>query len=132
VDEQEIRELIRAMNDAWLGLPAEEIPAALGGCFHDHMVIRGADLTVTARGKDACIQSYVDFVQQVVIHECTLEDPEIDLAGDSAAAVYNWEMTYELGAQEYHEAGADVLMLARTDGRWLVTWRLMLPSVGQD
>lgn len=132
MDEQEIRELIRAMNDAWLGLPAEEIPAALGGCFHDDMVIRGADLTVTARGKDACIQSYVDFVQQAVIRECTLEDPEIDLAGDSAAAVYNWEMTYELEGQEYHEAGADVMMLARTDGHWLVTWRLMLPSVGQD
>ena len=132
MDEQEIRELIRAMNDAWLGLPAEEIPAALDACFHDDMAIRGADLSVTARGKDACIQSYVDFVQQAVIRECTLEDPEIDLAGDSAAAVYNWEMTYELEAQEYHEAGADVLMLARTDGRWLVTWRLMLPSVGQD
>ena len=120
------------MNDAWLGLPAEEIPAALDPCFHDDMVIRGADLTVAGRGKDACIQSYLDFVQQAVIRECTLEDPEIDLAGDSAAAVYNWEMTYELEAQEYHEAGADVLMLARTDGRWLVTWRLMLPSVGQD
>jgi hypothetical protein len=132
VDEEAIRQLIRTMNDAWLGLPVEEIPAALDACFHDDMAIRGADLTVTGRGKDACIQSYVDFVQQAVIRECTLGDPEIDLAGDSAAAVYNWEMTYELEGQEYSEAGADILMLARVDGRWLVTWRLMLPSVGQD
>jgi hypothetical protein len=132
VNEQEIRELIHAMNDAWLGLPAEEIPAALDACFHQDMAIRGADLSVTARGKDACIQSYVDFVQQAAIRECTLEDPEIDLAGNSATAVYNWEMTYELDGQEYSEAGADILMLVREDGRWLVTWRLMLPSVGQD
>jgi hypothetical protein len=132
VDEEAIRQLIRAMNDAWLGLPVEEIPAALDACFHDDMVIRGADLTVTGRGKDACIQSYVDFVEQAVVRECTLGDPEVDLAGNSATAVYDWEMTYELEGQEYSEAGADILMLTREDGRWLVTWRLMLPSVGED
>jgi hypothetical protein len=132
VDEHDIRQVIRTMNDAWLGLPAEEIPAALDPCFHDDMVIRGADLTVAGRGKDACIQSYLDFVQQAVIRECTLGDPEIDLAGDSATAVYNWEMTYEMEGEEYSEAGADILMLTRVDGRWLIAWRLMLPSVGQD
>jgi ketosteroid isomerase-like protein len=132
VDEQDIRDLIRNMNDAWLGLPAEEIPAALGAFFHQDATIRGADLSITARGKEACIQSYVDFVEQAAIRECTLEDAEVDLAGDSASAVYNWEMTYELEGQEYSEAGADVVMLARVDGRWLITWRLMLPSVGQD
>lgn len=120
------------MNDAWLSGPAEEIAARLEACFHDDVVIRGADLTIAARGKEACIQSYVDFVEQAAIRECTLEEPEIDLAGDTAAAVYSWEMTYELEGESYSEAGADLLMLARFDGRWLITWRAMLPSVGQD
>ena len=132
MDEQAIRDLIRAMNDAWMAGPVEDIPAALDQCFHDDIVIRGADLSITGRGKEACIQSYVEFVQQAVIRECTLDDPEIDLAGDSAAAVYTWEMTYEMEGQEYSEAGADVLMLTRVDGRWLINWRAMLPSVGQD
>jgi hypothetical protein len=132
VDEDDIRQLIRTMNDTWMGGPVEEIPDRLAACFHDNMVIRGADLTITAVGKDACIQSYLDFVQQAAIREATLGDPEIDFAGDTAAAVYSWEMTYELEGQEYSEAGADVLMLARVDGRWLITWRAMLPSVGQD
>ena len=132
MDEQEIRALIQGMNDAWLQLPVEEIPAALGGYFHDDMAIRGADLALAGRGKQECIQSYVDFVQQAAIRECTLGDPEIDIAGDTAAAVYSWEMTYEMEGQEYSDAGADVLMLARVDGRWLITWRAMLPSVGQD
>jgi hypothetical protein len=113
-------------------LPVEEIGGALEVFFHDDMTIRGADLSITARGKDACIQSYLDFVQQAGIRECTLEEAEVDLARDTASAVYNWEMTYEMDGQEYSEAGADVLMLARVDGRWLITWRLMLPSVGQD
>ncbi len=132
MDEQQIRELIRAMNDAWLKGPAAEIPARLAPCFHENAVIRGADLEAVASGRDACIQSYVDFVGQAVIRECTLDEPEIDLAGGTATAVYHWEMTYELGGEQYSEAGADVLVLARTDGRWLVTWRLVLPSVGED
>jgi uncharacterized protein (TIGR02246 family) len=132
VDADDIRQLIRNMNDAWLAGPVEDIPARLDPFFHDDMVIRGADLQVAGRGKDACIQSYVDFVQEAVIRECTLDEAEVDLAGDTAAAVYSWEMTYELDGQEYSEAGADVLMLTRVDGRWLVTWRTMLPSVGQD
>jgi hypothetical protein len=74
----------------------------------------------------------VDFVNHAKVRECTLGEPEIDLAGDTASAVYSWEMTYELDGHEYSEAGADVLMLARVDGRWLITWRLMLPSVGED
>jgi hypothetical protein len=132
VDEQAIRELIERMNDAWLHRPAAEIAAAMDPYFHADAVIRGADLASLSRGKQECIQSYVDFVQHAAIHECTLGEPEIDLAGDTAAAVYSWEMTYEMEGHEYCEAGADVLMLSRVNGRWLITWRVMLPSVGQD
>jgi len=128
VDEQLIRELIDYMNNAWLQGAIEELPAALDACFHDQMVIRGADLQIASAGKDACIQSYLDFVSQAAIRECTLEEPTIDLAGDSAVAVYSWDMTYDMAGQTYEESGTDVLMLARVLGRWLITWRAMLPN----
>jgi len=128
VDEQQIRELIDYMNNAWLQGAIEELPAALDTCFHDQMTIRGADLQIASAGKDACIQSYLDFVSQAAIRECTLEEPSIDLAGDSAVAVYSWDMTYDMDGQTYEESGTDVLMLARVLGRWLITWRAMLPN----
>src|SRR5512146_194569 len=113
VDEQEIRALIDRMNRAWLEGPVEEMPAALAACFHPAMVIRGGDLAPHGVGRDACVESYIDFVNSAVIHNCQLEEPSIDLAGDTAAAVYGWEMTYETDGQTYHEAGSDILMLAR-------------------
>jgi hypothetical protein len=125
VDEQLIRELIDRMNRAWLEGPIEELPAALDTCFHPAMVIRGGDLQINAVGKEACIQSYIDFLSNAVVHRCMIDTPEIDIAGDSAMATYGWEMTYESEGQTYEEAGSDILALARSDTGWLITWRAM-------
>ena len=129
VDEQLIRELIDRMNRAWLEGPIEELPAALDACFHPAMVIRGGDLQVNGAGKQACIQSYIDFLGSAVVHRCMIDAPEIDIAGDTAMAVYGWEMTYETEGQTYEEAGSDILALARCESGWLITWRAMLPAV---
>ncbi len=119
------------MNRAWLEGPIEELPAALDACFHPAMVIRGGDLQVNGAGKEACIQSYIDFLGSAVVHRCVLDEPEIDIAGDTAVAVYGWQMTYETEGQTYEEAGSDILALARFDTGWLITWRAMLPAVGE-
>ena len=129
VDEQLIRELIDRMNRAWLEGPIEDLPAALDACFHSTMVIRGGDLQVNGAGKEACIQSYIDFLGSAVVHRCMIDAPEIDIAGDTAMAVYGWEMTYETEGQTYEEAGSDILALARGESGWLITWRAMLPAL---
>lgn len=127
--EEQIRAVIERMNHAWLEGTIEDLPAALGECFHSAMVIRGGDLQAHGVGKDACIQSYLDFLETAEIHRCVIEPPEIDVAGESAMAIYGWEMTYETEGQTYTESGSDILALARCEGRWLITWRAMLPAI---
>ena len=55
VAREQIRPLLDRINDAWLKLAPEDIPAALDDCFDDQAVIKGPDLTVLANGKQACI-----------------------------------------------------------------------------
>lgn len=98
-------------------------------CFHPAIVIRGGDLEAHGAGKDACIRSYLDFLTNSTIHSCVIEPPEIDVAGETAIAIYGWEMTYETEGQTYTESGSDILALAKVDGRWLITWRAMLPAI---
>jgi hypothetical protein len=129
VAEDEIRALIDRMNAAWLHGTIEELPAVLDQCFHPAMVIRGGDLAVHGSGKEACIQSYLDFLESATIHRCEIGPAEIDVAEDSAMVVYQWEMTYETEGETYTEAGSDILALARSDGGWLITWRAMLPAI---
>jgi hypothetical protein len=129
VPEDEIRAVIGRLNSAWLEGTIEELPGVLDQCFHPAIVIRGGDLAVNAAGKEACIQSYLDFLGSATIHRCVIGPPEIDVAGDTGMAVCQWEMTYEMDGQTYHEAGSDILALARFGQGWLITWRAMLPAI---
>jgi hypothetical protein len=120
------------MNRAWLEGTVEDLPDALREVFHPAMVIRGGDLERHGVGRDECIQSYIDFLEKAIFHRCVIEPAEIDLAGETAMAVYPWEMTYEMDGQTYTEAGSDIVALARADGRWWITWRAMLPAMVEE
>ena|SRR5438270_12273 len=127
-DKLQIRLLLQRINQAWLKGPAADIPAALDGCFHPAMVIRGPEFRLAGQGSATAVESYAAFLRMATVRNCSLSEPEIDLAGDTAAATYSWKMTYELNGKEYTEAGYDVFMLSRTEDHWIVTWRATLPA----
>ena len=102
----------------------------MDGCFHDEATILGPDFKVLGRGADTCIRSYVDFLQQAKVRDCTLSEPDIQVTGEAAVAAYGWKMTYELNGKEYTEAGHDLFVFTCVDGRWLAIWRALLPSAG--
>jgi ketosteroid isomerase-like protein len=104
--------------------------ATLNECFADDVVMRGPVLSFLGKGRDLAVQSYQDFVTQAEVKSFSLDDPEIDVAGDTATAQYKWVMTYALGEQEYTEHGRDVFVFARRDKKWLVVWRALLPEAG--
>ncbi len=127
-DVQNVRQLMKRINDAWLvGLP-DAIPAALEGCFHDAIVFVGPGFRTLGGGKAACIQSYADFMRAAVVGHCNLDEPSIHVAGDTALATYRWTMRWEMNGRESTETGCDIFAFTRCDGRWLACWRAMLPG----
>lgn len=127
-DHEQVGLLLQRINDAWLHGPAEEILQKLEDCFHDQIVIRGPDFRELGRGKVACAKSYEDFLRQAKVQHCKLAEPHIDITGDTAIAAYAWEMTYELNGQSHTEAGHDLFVFTRDQGKWLAVWRTLLPS----
>ncbi len=121
---EEIRAIVQRINDAWLqGRPEE-----LHQYFDDRMVIRGPGFQVLGTGRDACVQSYADFLKIATVHEYeySLGEPEIDVRGDSAVAAYPWKMTYSLESGRYTESGHDLFVFSRASGEWRAFWRTML------
>jgi hypothetical protein len=59
----EIRIVLKTINGAWLSGNPDAVQVALDSCFHPEMVIKGGDLATLAAGRDACVQSYLDFIQ---------------------------------------------------------------------
>jgi hypothetical protein len=104
--------------------------AALNECFAEEMVIRGPGFVLVGKGRDFAVQSYQDFVSQAEVKSFSVDEPQIDVAGETATAAYRWTMTYVLNGQEYTEHGHELFVFARRDERWLAVWRAMLPEAG--
>jgi ketosteroid isomerase-like protein len=122
--EKEISALLRALNEAWVGGRFDDV----GACYHPDAVIQGPTLEPLSRGRQACVKSYEDFVRQSVVREFTMPDPRVNLWGSTAVATCKWEIAYQMKGQDFRESGHDVYVLSHEDGRWLVVWRLVLPS----
>jgi hypothetical protein len=123
-DHEEIRSLIGRMNEAWL----KGRPERLNQCFRDGVVVRGPDLRVMARGREACVKSYADFIRIAIVKEFQASEPIIDLFGSMAVAACPWKISYRMNDQEYHESGHDLLVLIRDEAGWQVTWRTVFSS----
>jgi hypothetical protein len=129
-DQIAIRNLLSRINEAWQKQRGEAMTATLNECFAEDVVLRGVDFVFLGKGRDLAVQSYHDFVTQAEVKQCSLDEPEIDVAGDTATAQYKWAMTYVLNGQEYTEHGRDVFAFARRDKKWLAVWRALLPEAG--
>lgn len=126
----EIRELLRTINDSWVSNKPEEVSKVLSDCFHQDMVIKGCDLKTMAKGRDACVLSYVGFIKEAQISAFSQDKPDIQVTGDTAIATYGWTIQYKLEGKEYTEPGHDVFVFQRTNGKWLAIWRAMLTETG--
>lgn len=123
-----IRDVLTRINDAWSKLRGDAMTAALNECFAEEVVMRGQDFVFIGKGRDFAVRSYQDFVNQADVKSFSLDEPQIDVAGETATAQYKWTMTYVLNEQEYTEQGRDLFVFIRRGGRWLAAWRALLPA----
>jgi len=131
-DRSAILAVIQSINDAWQTGPPESVAARVRPYFAADAVVVGPDLTRVARGGDAVAASYADFVASTTIIESTLDDPQIDVSADVAAATMTWRMRYEYEGAQTTEAGVDTYVFARRDGHWIVVWRHLESHAGGD
>ena len=122
----EIRGVLATINSAWLGADPEALSATLQSCFHRDMVIKGCGLDSEAEGREACVRSYLDFIEQAKISDFKQNEPDVRIFGNTAIASYNWRIAYSLESKEYDERGSDVFVFLRENEKWLAVWRAML------
>ena len=124
-DCEEVRALVDRINGAWMTERPENLRETLTECFDDAIVIVGPHFHEVARGKEASIRRYEDFVVKATLHACRLSEPRVDVWGDTAVVTYAWEMTYEIDGEVDQNSGQDAFLLVRTPAGWRATWRAM-------
>jgi len=100
--------------------------AELGKFFDADIVMKGPGLKELARGREALVRSYAEFMAQSKIVEYAESEHAAHTWGDAAAVSYNWTMAYEQNGQTKREAGQDMFVFVRRDTRWIAILRVML------
>ncbi len=121
-----IRALIKSINQAWLQDRVEELQQF----FHPDVVMVKPGLSDRVEGRDACIKTYEDFIAHATIREYRESEATVDLFGDTAVAIYQFHMLYEMTGETFRESGRDLFVFARTGNTWLAVWRTMFLSSG--
>jgi len=127
-DHEAIRRLLHDLNDAWVSGRLE----ALGQHLDDDMVMVPPGLRKRLVGREACVESYRDFVRRARVRGFIASEPLVEVWGDTAVARYGFQLDYEMYGEDHRDLGQDLFVFTRRDGRWRAVWRTLLPQAGCD
>lgn len=119
--QQEIRLLIQHINNCW----RENRPDGLSDYFHEDVVFNAPDFKHQVTGKENCIRTYIDFMNQSSVSEYAESNFNVRLFDKTAIATYDFEMTYQQQGKTYHERGTDILVFEQEGQSWKVIWRAL-------
>lgn len=122
--QDEAWDTVRRVNQAWVRNRTEELEALL----HPSVVVVPPPPALPARGRDACIESYRDFVRTARVLHFEELTPAVEVFGDTAVVTYDFAITYEVSGTYTTERGREIFVLTHEDGRWQAVWRTQLPA----
>jgi hypothetical protein len=115
----DVRQVLERINDAWRSGRLDD----LGNSFHADMVIVGPGYQELARGREACVASYREFLRASAVRAYRESKLALREWGGAAVATYEWEMDYEQGGRLHREVGTDLFVFERQGEKWLAVWR---------
>jgi hypothetical protein len=102
----EIRQLLDDLNQAW----RDGRFGDLSQFFDENIVMKGPHLKELLRGRDALVQSYADFMARSELVEYSESNHSIDRWGATAAAMYDWSMTWKQNGKVECRSGQDMFV----------------------
>jgi len=119
----EIRRTVEGINEA---SRKGDIDTLKHFC-HKDVVIVPPGFVQRAEGRDTYLKSVEDFCAKGTFLEYKELSMKIDVFGDVAIIYYSYETKWEMEGKTFSETGNDVMVLSRTEGKWLLIWRTLIP-----
>jgi ketosteroid isomerase-like protein len=121
-------EVVDAINTAWRTGRVDDLAAH----FDPAAVIVGPGFQPLARGAEACVASYRDFLRVSIVHDYRQSALAVHESDDVAVVTFGWEMEYEQGGRRSRESGTDLFVLRRHGDGWLAVWRAVTLAPATD
>ena len=119
-----IEQLIKIINNSWTDGDIE----GLSDYFHKDMVITQPGQGILGAGKQACIESYRQFVNNARIKEYQESKFEINIWENTAVVSYKFDINYKMDNKDFVESGIDLFVFSKVENKWLAVWRTILPA----
>lgn len=123
-DETAIKKIIQIINNAWL----DNNLYILNDYFDQEVVFMSPDYKNKLTGKNACINSYKQFLDSAEIIEYQQGEPEINIWDNTAAAFYEFDITYLMKGKTYSEKCKDFFVFNRDESDnsfWKAVYRML-------
>lgn len=120
--EQKIWQIIQSINESWVN----GHPENLVKFFHEDITITNSDFHKQGVGRDVCVESYISFISQAIIKDFKVMNPDIHVYGNTAIAIYSFEITYEMNGKRFSDTGRDVFIFTYRKDKWLAVWRTVI------
>jgi ketosteroid isomerase-like protein len=117
----EIAQVIQQLNEFWLNKQYDKI----AGLVAEDVIVAPPGFDRRIQGRKAYVQSYRDYDQAAITRKFSAAEPQIDISGSSAVAVYTFAIVYDMAGRTHREKGRELLVLSRASGGWQVVWRTM-------
>ena len=121
--EREIRDIMMRINQAWLHGHVEDMPQY----FDENVLVLPPGVRARVRGRDACVQSYQEFVRNAHVRDYVEHEFTVDVFGNTAIATYRFDITYDMKGKSYTDTGIDLFVFNRDTTGWKAVCRTMLP-----
>ena len=117
-----IRRSLDELNRSWIDRRFDR----MSGSCDEHIVMKGPGMKELLRGRQAFIESYVQFMQRSTVTEYTESGHSIDCWGNTGVATYDWAMAYEQDGKTSRDVGQDMFVFRRSGSHWVAVLRLIL------
>ncbi|MDX9724114.1 MAG: nuclear transport factor 2 family protein [Myxococcota bacterium] len=116
-DARRIWRMLEEANRAWL----DGRPRDVAFLYHSDAVVQAGERRTL--GREAIVQSYVDYCALAVTHSFEMNTRTLDLFGETAVLSYHFVVSYSLDGSRFDERGEETLVFQRRDAQWGVVWR---------
>ncbi len=123
-DIEYLEQLMKAINEAWLQQQFDRFDLY----FHEEIVFNSPDFSRQIKGRDACVQSYRDFMRLATIDFFQTQSPQIDQSETTAVVKVPFEMHYRINEKNFREKGLDIFVCTDFQDRWVAVWRYMVQT----
>ena len=118
---EQIIQLVKNMNQTWIKGDFSK----LREYFHKHISIILGDFKRIGEGIDTCINSYKEFVANSRIFSFEETNIEAEVFENTAIAILEYKIDYEINEQRYQEEGKEILIFTKDSNKWQLCWRLI-------